>query len=350
MSNANQFFGGGGSYAPEINQLQSQVASSVNSNILINPEFRVNQRTWVDATPITGASGSILTRDRWKFSHDASGGSTVGATVNFPGTEHTTGVSTPAAEILGSFSGSPVGNEYMSFHQRVEDAAQFSGRAVTVSFEVMGSVDGVAGLRNTVVTNASPATVEGSVATYDVTTSWASKQITMTLPDLSTQPLGSDNYLDVQFDKIVGSILANSVGYTDPLNYTGTLSLRNIKVEFGSVATISVPRSIDEELAKCQRYYEEIRTRTTTVSYTTGVSRLDVTFSTPKRINVDTTSSATINLWRADGTSDNTSAGVISGSDNLDKDTRASLLLNNPTGVDNQVGYIDITIVADAEL
>lgn len=242
MSNMSNFFGGGGSYAPEINQIKDQIDWMSNPNLLINPEFRVNQRGWVNGTVVV--NGQTRLRDKWTIITEIGAGTIDGITANY---------ADGVVDIPGSIGGSPDGTQIVTMEQNIEDLSQFSGKTVTASFDIKGSITGtVASYFYKLFDSATANSPENEVL-VDVTTEWTTVRLTHTFPEFSGAVYGGYNNLTFSVAKIIG---AGNSGFSVDCNYTGTLSIRNPKLEWGPVATRFDSRLIGEELALCKRYFE----------------------------------------------------------------------------------------------
>lgn len=168
----------------------------VNTNLLDNPWFKVNQR----GTTTFSADGYIV--DRWAI---ARGQGTVSASngISFKWT-----------------SGSTFGHLY----QRIEDATGYEGRKVTIS----AIIDGAVYSQNAVF----PA-YGGSSVTKDF-------EVGNDTMGFTIEPAKSGTYA-----------LVGVRNYT-----TNTHVVKAVKMEIGNISTLAndVPGNYQQELAKCQRY------------------------------------------------------------------------------------------------
>lgn len=144
--------------------------------------------------------------------------------------------------------------------QLIEDVRTFAGQQITVSYWAKaGSSKPIAvSFGQFFGTGGSPsALVESFVAKPTLTTSWARYSHTVTLPSISGKTIGSDLnssclYLAFTFD--AGPLYRGSTG--DLGQQSGTFDIAQVQVEAGPVATAFEQRSIETELAMCQRYYQ----------------------------------------------------------------------------------------------
>ena len=194
--------------------IQNQIDNSViysqsiisNPNLLINGDFRVNQRGKTSYTHTGEAYGYTYFVDRWfawgenPFTFDAS-----------------TKTLTPNAS-----------NTYNSIlSQWIEDVSGFLGKTITYSVSVNNIIYSI--------TRSIPTTLSNNVSLGELSTSFGKLRV-----------WSNNNRL--RFDIIVS--------YP-----SGAIVLNYAKVEIGSVATAFSPRPYAEELAMCQRYYQNIETQ-----------------------------------------------------------------------------------------
>lgn len=169
-----------------------------NPNLLINPDFKVNQR---GATEYSGLSGYCV--DAWVRNVDV----TVNVTEDGISLEYSTETNP-------------------TIYQRIENPERFCGKAITISAFVGDTVVHATG------------TVPNSLATNDVL-------FRAYLKDVSTDYSDSDAHIRLQ------------VNNNQLLFVLAELPMVNgAKLELGSVATSFTPPDPATELAKCQRYYQ----------------------------------------------------------------------------------------------
>ena len=180
----------------------AKIGNLSNPNLLINPNFAINQR---GETSYVGVKYSV---DRWKSRYD----------------NLTVEVLTNGVRLTNSQSS---GTTYL--RQRLESAP--AGKVVTLSCKISAIQSGTGGriMMNYGTTNAEPTTYINGVAFSN------SGIVTLTV----TVPSNA-----VSFAVDVG-VAPNS-----------SIDVEWAKLEIGSVATPFSPPSIAEELPKCQRYYQ----------------------------------------------------------------------------------------------
>ena len=214
-------------------------------NLLINPDFSINQR---GQASYTGAEYGV---DRWR------------------GYQLNTMICTPRSGYGVKLSAPTEATGTGAFYRQIFEDSQLSklaGRTVTVSFKVSAN-EGTSRiylriLANTVSAGDTP-NIDSGVAGI------VSK--TVTLPS----PLTS---LEILFRKGTGTL---------------SVDIDWVKFEIGSVATEFSHPSIAEELIKCQRYYQKVRLHGGTIAASTTknmypIIPLPITLRTKPTITVTT--------------------------------------------------------------
>lgn len=198
-------------------------------NRIINGDMRIAQRG-------TSFASNGYTLDRWTFFN--SGGT---ANVSQQTADSTDQPENGMPNFLRISRVSPSGILYLS--QKIEDVSLYDGFAVTVSFYAKANTNITLPIRliQEFGSGGSTAVTVGTVNT-SVTTSWAKYTANFTLPSLSGKTIGTSSYLELAFDT--------------PATYS-TLDITGVQLETGTVATPFERRSIGQELALCQRYFEK---------------------------------------------------------------------------------------------
>lgn len=183
-----------------------------NPNLVINPNFAINQRGQTTYTPST--SGKHYTVDRWCTNYN-----------QFP--------------VI-------IGNGYVetanNLMQYYEDYSSFANLTVTVSMKVKPLTAGTANrARIAIIKWVNGVYTLQESAYSDGTTNEQIVSFTTTLPDMSNITQFAIRIYNSSED---GSIVHRYYW---------------VKIEVGSVATAFTPPNIAEELAKCQRYYYRIQ-------------------------------------------------------------------------------------------
>lgn len=190
----------------QIETNKNNIAQLSNPNLLINGDFRVNQRGLTTYNALNS-----YTVDRWKLTGGA--GEVV---VNSNGTITLNVLnSTTTARIL----------------QYIEDTQSLLGKTVTF-------------------------TIKTSNATYSTTAT-----LPTTLPNANTdygdKGTGNIGRLKISYISSLQMFCFKIEAFAGG-TYDNTVTLEYAKVEIGSVATPFSPRPYAEELAMCQRYYQKI--------------------------------------------------------------------------------------------
>lgn len=233
-------------------------------NKIINGDFGVWQRG-------TSFSANTYSADRWVSLSDA--------TVTSSQQSFTVGTA-PVAGYEGQFflrTAKSAGGSYVIQEQRIEDVRDFAGQPVTVSF--WAKADATVTTAPVIVQffgSGGSASVDTSLTSAVLTTSWARYSMTVTLPSISGKTIGAGNYLSV---RPVRAITASAT----------TIDLWGVQIEYGSKATpfqTASGGSPQAELAMCQRYYYRLTNSNLAwgANYSTTVCRAAVYFPVEMRI------------------------------------------------------------------
>ena len=148
--------------------------------------------------------------------------------------------------------------------QKIEGVETFAGTTATLSFWAKADANKNIAIEfaqsfGTGGTNPAPsANVLGiGVTTVALTTSWVKHTVSVAVPSISGETIGTDgnDFLTLIFWLDAGSnynARTNSLG-----QQSGTFEFSQVQMEAGSVATEFEPRSVGEELALCQRYFQK---------------------------------------------------------------------------------------------
>jgi hypothetical protein len=212
-------------------------------NRIINGNFDVWQRgtstgTWI--APIT----NYYWADRWVVNSSGSGGNgllsqqafTVGQTA-VPGEP----TYFQRWQITAAATGQTTGNCWVE--QRIEDVRTLAGQTATVSFYAQGTgtLPNIY-LSQTFGTGGSTQVSYTLASNVALNASWTKYTYTVNLSSISGKTIGTNHYVNLTF--------------MVPINATYTFDLAQVQVEPGPTATPFERRSIGQELALCQRYYE----------------------------------------------------------------------------------------------
>ena len=222
-----------------------------NFNAIINGDFDI----WQRGTSQTAAGfGSA---DRWTVA-------LVGSSMTFNRQTFTLGqTAVPDNPVYYSkadvASVAGAGN-LASIQQRIEGVQTFAGTTATLSFwaKTDTAKNMAVEFKQNFGTGGSPSTQVTSinVTTIALTTAWTKYFFNVTVPSITGKTLGSDgnDYLGLIFWLEAGSTYnarTNSLG-----NQAGTFEISHVQLEAGEIASPFEYRSVGEELALCQRYFE----------------------------------------------------------------------------------------------
>lgn len=208
-------------------------------NFLINGSFDI----WQRGTSITPASGFGYGPDRWRTYSYAASASTISQQTFTPGSPAT---NAPESRYFARVRST---STQMLFSQVIEGVRSFTTSPTTVSFWAKAS-SGTPTLGAYAIqyfgTGGSPsASVQTTLASFTLSTSWTRYQATFTLPSISGKTIGTNNDDGIDF------FLASSTLNVD-FDFWG------VQIENGAVASPFERRSIGAELQLCQRYFERI--------------------------------------------------------------------------------------------
>jgi hypothetical protein len=350
----------------------SNVYNSLYRQALINGNFDV----WQRGTSTTSLASYDLA-DRWEMNVTLDGG-TLPTTITRSRQALTPG------DIFGAFyyyrfapdgAGSGFGTGYKyGLGQKIEYGTRFlcgASKSITVSFWARSSVGSKKVglfLTQNYGTTGSP-TAEENIAgdNFTLTSSWQKFTKTITTNTLVGKTFGTDgnDYLRPVFLLAWGTgtyaTLVNSAGVAENLA-NGTIDIAQVQLCAGDVALPFVPKSFEDELRACQRYYEKSYdyanapgTATVTGSYmfnsgtnNNNYRQVAVQFSVKKRITAPT-----VTLYDMLGTSgkiatvDEGTSETNNVTDSADNPSQGNFLVSNNTAAEAGLRF---HWTADAEL
>ena len=218
-------------------------------NHVINGNFSISQRNGTTAYTGNGYGGP----DRWFVNQS-------GATTSFQQVAFAMGEQRSGSQYYAKLTSS--GNDFSWMEQRIEDVTKFNSQQITISFDakyVSAKPSGGFNVRlvHNYGTGGSPSGStevywggSNSAESFVATTSWQRFQWNLTTSSLSGKTLGTtDNTSFIQF--IIGQ--GSNTG-----NTAWELNIANVQIEYGAVASsFEQPRNKSDELALCQRYYQQ---------------------------------------------------------------------------------------------
>ena len=243
-------------------------------NVLINGGFDV----WQRGTSFVNSSNTIYyTADRW---HQNTSSETIT-------TSRETSNQTEL-QLFGSryYMRNTMGNSgnYAAICQRVENVFQFDNQWVTLSFWGRGGAGSTGKPPSSFRVYANGLDGGTTDDTYlwdaqyvDLSTEW--KYYTLTF---KTKPLTFASYGSIPSNTCLQIFFQQDLASGEQVDW----DLANVQLELGKVATpFDHPRSYGEELAACQRYYQEIEGNSAVylAQTTDGTSRLNGMWATTMR-------------------------------------------------------------------
>jgi hypothetical protein len=254
-------------------------------NRIINGDMRIDQRN-AGAAATINLSTFAYTIDRWYgYGQSSDGVFTVQRS-----TTATAGFTNSALITVTTADASIGATQLYGFGQKIEGFnisdlgwGTANAQPVTLSFRVRSSLTGTFSvtLLNGVSYN------RGYTATFTINSANTFETKTITIPGDTTGTWNSDNTsgLDVWFAVGSGSTYTGTAGAwnagttyaaTGQVNLIGTngatFYITGVQLEAGTVATPFERRSYGQELALCQRYYQEVGAGAGGVSNGTGTS------------------------------------------------------------------------------
>jgi hypothetical protein len=260
-------------------------------NKIINGDFGV----WQRGTSFSNPGNGDYTTDRFKISFDGTGATrTVSRQTFTPGTA-------PVAGYEGQFfyrvaqtvAGS--GQTFLTpVIQRIENVQTLAGQTATLSFwaKAGASISISGGLVQNFGSGGS-SSVNTSVGTHNLTTSWQRFTATVSIPSISGKTIGTSAFLELYFDS--GSPTA-----------VQTLDFWGFQLEASNTATAfqTATGTIQGELAACMRYYQQWGGTSTFGEangqfYSSSAARLTRYLPAPMRTNSQTVTfpSGTYTNW-----------------------------------------------------
>lgn len=258
---------------------------------LINGNFDIAQRGTSFVSPTSGT----FTLDRWNTSF-------VGTmpTITISQQPLTTGdiyKSTSYLRLNTNGSGSGFGaSDVYRIQQKIENGARFlagASKDISISFYARSSISskklGVSFWQN-YGTGGSPSSTDVLTGTnVTLTTNWTRYTFTTTTASLIGKSFGGngDDYLSLNFVYMWGTSEAAYVGAgstAETFVGSGNIDITAVNMNIGSTSLDFFPKSINQELSDCQRFYEVGRFFNVTNGTSASNSGSTITFKKTKRI------------------------------------------------------------------
>ena len=320
---------------------QTAVTPMAGKNVLINSDFKVNQRENGLVT-----SSTIFVVDR--FSLNFSGGTCSGQQKTFSPGAGISGISSVENFLEYISSSQSATSDFMRCRGAFEDVYTFAGETVTFSFyakAASGTPKIALGFSQNFGSGGST-TVTTKVGEVTLSTSFERYSITFTMPSISGKTIGAGSYNTVQFFMSAGSSVDSGIWGIGVQN--NTFQFTAFQLEKGSVATAfqTATGNPASELAVCQRYYWQLPGTTTGVDILMrvfNIGALTNNLSVQIPFPVTMRFKPTLVVW-----------GDISDGTSKSFDTVVSQQFNGGWAIMNSVpagGYVDLNFVtASSEL
>lgn len=213
--------------------IEAEILCGIDRQAIINGNFDI----WQRGTSFAGLTVITYTADRWVFAPSGGTGTvsrqtfTVGQTdvPNNP-TYYLRVQCTSADDNLG-------------MTQRIEDVSTFAGQTITASFYAKADSNRTLSCRFVqYFGSGGSADVPITAQTASVTTSWQKLSFTFDIPSISGKTVGAGNHIYIYI--------------YNAANETFTFDLASVQVNLGSVALPFCPKTYQQELLDCMRYYQ----------------------------------------------------------------------------------------------
>ncbi|ASA22306.1 hypothetical protein [Paenibacillus donghaensis] len=147
------------------------------------------------------------------------------------------------------------------FHQAIEDVRNFAGQKVTFTIWVKANAAravGVLAIQNFGSGGSAEVHTAAEVPTVNLTTAWQKVTVSISVPSIAGKTVGDGSYLALSLviHKAGNTIISAPSGVVGSWS-TGYVDIAQAQVNIGAVALPYQPRSLADELALCQRYYEK---------------------------------------------------------------------------------------------
>lgn len=225
----------------ELNDLYTSSGFAAGKNKILNGDFGIWQRG--TSFNYTGSAATTYTADRFAVYVNGNGTYTISQQTFTAGTAPVAGYE---GQYFCRFATNTVGTstQAIAFDQRIEDVRTFAGQTITVSF--WAKADSARNITPYIAQNFGSgvsATVQTSLGTTGITTSWVRYSFTTTLASISGKTIGTSSYLNFYISLTPAA--------------SQTIDIWGVQVEAGSVATPfqTATGTKQGELAACQRYY-----------------------------------------------------------------------------------------------
>lgn len=222
--------------------------TSLARQAIINGNFDVSQRA---TTFVAGANNDdVYTLDRWNLFSDGNDVLDVSqeAITDLPGSNYAIKLDVETAKRAG----------IVQFIE-AKDAQKFKGKSVSISFAVKSA--NISAIRATVLSWSSTADSITSdvVGTWGATPTWATNWADNATPaDLTvTSSWTTVKVENIAIDEATVNNLALAIWLPNEETIGDIVYISQVQMNMGSVALPFQPKSFEEELRACQRYYQQ---------------------------------------------------------------------------------------------
>jgi len=263
-------------------------------NIIINGAMQIAQRSTSAVNIAGGKTWSDVDRfGQWTTTADGnwkSGQQVADAPTDF---QYSRKITSLAANTIASSTYHTVRYTVEGYDAKQLNCGNSSAKTVTLSFYVKSSLTGTFGLNFT-----NSANNRSYATTYAISSAdWEQKTITLTLDTSGTWLTTNGVGLEINWALAIGSSYQTSTlnqwqdnwrfpdtGANTLMTTNGaTFQLTGVQLEVGSQATAFEHRSYGEELALCQRYFEDGGTYHSSDTASGALGRTNLQFANTKR-------------------------------------------------------------------
>ncbi len=245
---------------------QGEQGASADRNRIINGQFDIWQRE-TSFSPLN----DLYTADRWITVNQSSGFGAITWNVNRVSFSFGQILVPEQPEFYLDYQGFTVGGtgtEAFNIHQRIEGSETLAGKTVTVSFYAKGNPAGTVhlniaqGFENPAVGPEPP--VEQQSVAINLTNTFQRFVVQFNLPPVTGKVTSGVHSLRLRWWTQTGpnyAAIAPTVGpfinNGNPFTYSGVMSLANVQLEEGDIASQFEKKLPNDELIRCQRYYQK---------------------------------------------------------------------------------------------
>lgn len=218
-------------------------------NIVINGDFRINQRSFTSTT-----SNGVYGHDRWSLQTNST--CTYSTQTFTPGTAPVAGYEGVNFARMATTTNSS-SSEYAILQYKAEDVRTLAGQTATVSFwaKAASGTPKLGVELGQLFGSGGSSAVNGTGQAVTLSTSWTRYSVTISVPSISGKTIGTGSYVEFNFWCSAGSSFNGRSGTVG--NQSATIDIWGVQLEAGNVATAfqTATGTLAGELAACQRYY-----------------------------------------------------------------------------------------------